>query len=336
MKPDEELPVSHFDRRTFLAGVGAAALPHWRFAPDPSPFQWSAIGKDAWVVQRGGSNTTVLREAGGAVVIDLKLGGVGYALEREIRARVGPIQAVIITHHHADHSEGLSAFQVDRSYIHRAAADRIRANLKATIAAAQSNPDRLVDQTFADLVRDFDYPRTAATEADIRRFVAWAAQAGPDARTPTDLLDDRSELRFGSTTLELIHHGPAHTDNDCFVFDRRRNLVIAGDLLFHRHHPFIDKDAGATTVGWQQAVDRILATATKRPTVVPGHGPVAGPEALVEQRSYFDLVRSMVAEQRQAGRTRKDITALPNTRFPGFAFADLWEANLGVLYDEAG
>lgn len=327
-------PSPRLDRRTFVAGLATLAWPRPRLAWDSTPFRWSSIGSDAWVVARGGGNTTVLREAGGAVLIDLKLGGVGYALEREVRARVGPIQAVIMTHHHADHSEGLTAFAVDRSYVHRAAADRIRADLAQTTASARANRDQLVDRTFEGLARDFDYPRSASTEPDIRRFVAWAAEAGADARTPTTLLADQTELRFGQTTLELVHPGPAHTDNDVFVVDRRRNLVIAGDLLFHRHHPFIDKDAGATTVGWQRAVDRILAAAPGRPTVVPGHGPVTGPPALTEQSRYFDTVRALVDLERRAGRNRQEIVAHPNDVFPGWAFADLWEANLGVLYDE--
>lgn len=303
---------------------------------DSSPLRWSAIGPDAWVVQRGGGNTTVLREPGGAVVVDLKLGGVGDVLARDIRARVGAIQAVIITHHHADHSEGLSGFDVERSYIHRAGPARIRADFARTTAAARANADGLVDRIFADLARDFEYPRTPATEADVRRFVTWASQAGPEAQAPTDLIGDTTTLRVGRTALEVVHVGPAHTDNDVYVVDRRRSLLITGDLVFHRHHPFIDVDAGATTVGWQRAVAQVAAAAPAGSTLVPGHGPVTDMAALTAQSRYFEAVRRLVAQDRRAGRTKKEITSRPNTLFPDWAFADLWESNLGILYDEGG
>ena len=338
------------DRRGFVAGLGALAWP-WAVRPAPaaasrrtvlgadarmaaSPFRWTELGPDAWMVERGGGNSTVLRERGGAVVIDLKLGGIGAALEREVRARVGPVQAVIITHHHADHSEGLPAFATDRSWAHRAAAARINADQARTTEAARANPARLVDRTYESLARDFDLARNEATEPDVRRFVEWAAAARPEARAPTILVDDRTEIEFGATRLELIHPGPAHTDNDLFVVDRRRGLVITGDLLFHRHHPFIDRDAGATTAGWQRALDQILAAAPERPKVVPGHGPVTTADALRAQRRYFDVVRELVERARAQGRTRQAITAIPASEFRGWGFGDLWSENLGVLYDE--
>lgn len=332
MRPS--LRTDHPDRRSVVAGLAAAALPRlWPRSKEPL-LKWSALGRNAWVVERGGGNATVLSAEGGAIVIDLKLGGVGYALERDVRARIGPVQAVIMSHHHADHTEGLSAFTVDRCYAHRAAAPRIARDMAQTSDAARANPTRLIDRTFADLARDFDYPRTTTSEADIRRFVSWAEGANGNARTPTGLLEGESTLRFGATELELVHAGPAHTDNDVFIVDRRRNLLITGDLLFHRHHPFIDKEAGATTTGWQRVIDRMVAAGPADATVVPGHGSVTGLAALREQSRYFEIVRGLVDRERRAGRTRKEIAAMPSTEFPGFGFADLWSQNLGVAFDE--
>jgi glyoxylase-like metal-dependent hydrolase (beta-lactamase superfamily II) len=326
------------DRRTLIAaGLGGLLIPRFRPARlAGSPFRWTQIGADAWVVERGGGNTTVLRERGGAVVIDVKFGGMGYALEREVRARVGPIQGIIVTHHHDDHSEGLAAFLPRRAHAYRAAVPRIRADTTRMTAAVRKDREGAVAAIFATLARDFEVRRTGATEPDVRRFVDWASHAEPDGRVPPDPLDAETNLTFGSTSLEVVHPGPAHTDNDIFVVDRRRNLLVAGDLLFHRHHPFVDRAAGATTEGWQRAIDRMTMDLPRTTIVVPGHGPVTRPEALAEQRRYFSVVRDLVVAERKAGRSREEILKLPNREFSRFGFVDLWKENLGVLFDELG
>jgi glyoxylase-like metal-dependent hydrolase (beta-lactamase superfamily II) len=308
-----------------LAGLGGFA---------DSPLEWHLIGEDAWMVQGGGGNTTVLVEAGGAVVVDLKLGGVGLALHRQIQERLSPVHSVIITHHHGDHAAGFHAFPSVPGYVQRAAAERIRLDTARLSSRAQERPEAVVDELFASLERDFRYRRSPETEPEVRAFVDWIASANPNAQVPTQSVGEKRVVRVGRSVLELTHPGPAHTDNDLFVFERRRNLLVTGDLLFHHHHPFVDVAAGATTAGWERALDLLLATARPDTIIVSGHGAATDRASLLEQKRYFQVARQLVRRERRAGRSREDIVALPNREFADYRFDDLWPENLGILYDE--
>ncbi|MEP6731802.1 MAG: MBL fold metallo-hydrolase [bacterium] len=305
--------------------------PHVRTA---SFFRWERVHDDAWVVFNGGGNVLVIADPSGAIVIDSKELGMGQSLHDEIVARHGRIAAVVITHHHEDHSGGYGAFTNVRGIAHGSALPRIRAKAARVIERARREPAQLADGILKSLNSDFDVPRTTESERVVSQEIASFAAAAPDGMVPAESLTDRSELRIGETVLELAHAGPAHTDNDIIVRDRRRNLLHAGDLLFHRMHPFIDVSAGGNTPGWQRALDDVGTKCDGNTTVIAGHGAIGRRAALDEQRDYFSRLRDTVERARREGRTREEILKLPNDAFPAYGFADGWSENLGVILDE--
>jgi cyclase len=303
-------------------------------AAAPSLFRWERIRRDAWVVFNGGGNVLVIGEREGAVVVDCKINGMGQLLRAEIEARVGPVAAIVITHHHGDHSGGYPAFPGTRGIAHAAALPRIRARATELAGVARQKPKELTDDLLGALARDFDVPRGAAAERAIAVDLERIAATDPGASIPGEHVVDRTEVRVGNTALELIHVGPAHTDNDLFVVDRKRGIVHTGDLLFRRYHPFIDVSAGGTIEGWLAALRIVRRACDDETVVVGGHGKTARRSALDEQATYFERLRERVARERTAGRSREEIVKLPNTRFPAYGFPTEWPANLGVAFDE--
>jgi glyoxylase-like metal-dependent hydrolase (beta-lactamase superfamily II) len=301
-----------------------------------SPFRWRELDARTWVVERGGGNTTVLLERGGAVVIDAKVGGVGNGLAREIAKRFGAVQAVIATHHHGDHAGGFGAFAGARLISHTKAAPRLQAMTPRMVGWAKTQRKAFVDSIFNSLAKDFDVQRTPEVEADVNAFLDALASDKPPRLVADELVNDGQELRFGETTLRVLHHGAAHTDNDIAIIDANRRLVVVGDLLFSKHHPFVDVQAGATTTGWQAFLDAIVRTAPRDARVIAGHGDDTDLAGLGAQGAYFDRVRTMARAARAEGRTREQFMTTPNRDFVGFGFADGWKENLGVLFDEVG
>ncbi len=87
---------------------------------------------------------------------------------------------------------------------------------------------------------------------------------------PNETFTDRQTLHIGGKTLELIHLGPGHTDGALVVIFNDENVIHMGDLVFNKHYPNIDLEAGGTVSGWPATLDNALALKFDR--VIPGHG----------------------------------------------------------------
>jgi glyoxylase-like metal-dependent hydrolase (beta-lactamase superfamily II) len=119
-----------------------------------------------------------------------------------------------------------------------------------------------------------------------------------------------------------------------FVRDRARGILHTGDLLFHQHHASIDNTAGGTINGWIAALRDVRQSCDADTAVIAGHGPTGTRAALDDQTAYFERLRDLVSRERASGRSREDISKLPNTLFPAYGFAGEWSANLGIAFDE--
>lgn len=62
--------------------------------------------------------------------------------------------------------------------------------------------------------------------------------------------------QVGKETIGLKYFGSAHTDGDAFVHFENANVVHAGDLIFNRRYPYIDKSAGANIKSWIDVLEQ--------------------------------------------------------------------------------
>lgn len=109
---------------------------------------------------------------------------------------------------------------------------------------------------------------------------------------PTEVFDSGTHtLDVGGRQVELFHYGPAHTLGDVVAWVPDVRVLFAGDLVFHKVCPLV---WDGTVTNWLRALDAMLAL--EPAVVVPGHGPVAGPEAIEALAGYFRLL----AEQGRA------------------------------------
>jgi hypothetical protein len=76
-----------------------------------------------------------------------------------------------------------------------------------------------------------------------------------------------------------------------------------------------------------------LARDGRTATVIPGHGAIAGPEAVVAQRAYFDRLYAAVSNAREAGRSRTEAVRLKPPGLPAER-AQLLATNVGLVFDE--
>jgi cyclase len=320
-------------RREFVAAaavvgvVGAAGFAGGSSAAhaDDTVFDWKTVAGPVRAGFGFGGNSTLIPGKEVAYLIDTKNSPFGTTLRRAATA-AGLKVVVINTHHHADHTGGNHAFTKDCTVLaHENCAPRIENNvnryisgIKEAVGAFQGKKGPEIEQAKADwhaLYKDV----TKLKSADFKPNETMGASRTID--TP------------GGAKLELRHFGPGHTDNDMIVFIPDHNVLVAGDLLFHKVHPYVDPDGGGTPSGWVESLKKAIAMCDSTTRVVPGHGVLCGVEGLKDQVNYFDKVRAAVEKAVKAGRSRKEVGEM-RLSFPGYANPDRAPMALLGVYDE--
>ena len=206
-----------------------------------------------------------------------------------------PVSALINTHSHGDHTHGNFMF-ADSAII---ASERCRREIIASGHAANA---------LFPMVDFGDCPVTP----------------------PTVTFEDRLAVYVDDLRIELIFVGPAHTTNDVVAWIPDRKLLFTGDIIFNGGTPFA---LGGSIAGWLQALMRIQELGAE--TIVPGHGPVCGPEAIGEVRAYLEFIRETAQRGFNAGTPPLELAqSLDLGRFESLHDKERLVPNLHRAYSE--
>jgi len=141
----------------------------------------------------------------------------------------------------------------------------------------------------------------------------------PAGGWPTEVFHySRKAMYLNGEAIEMLHQPAAHTDSDLFVFFRRSDVVMAGDVLDTRQFPVIDIERGGSIQGELAALNRLvdlavpstpIVTREAGTIVVPGHGRLCDQYDVVEYRDMVTIVRDRVRDLKKAGRSLADVKA---------------------------
>src|SRR6185436_13719213 len=99
---------------------------------------------------------------------------------------------------------------------------------------------------------------------------------------------------------------PAHTRADLVVYLPGEDILATGDLFFHTYYPFFDLSrAGVALPGIIDAIRR-LADMFPSAQIVPGHGPLATTDELLDYASYLEDLTRAVQQAIDAGQTEQE------------------------------
>jgi cyclase len=212
------------------------------------------------------NNTGFLASRQGVISID------ATSTERRTRAYLdaiaavtpAPIRTLVNTHHHGDHTYGNCLFS------------------GATIVAHE----RCRDEVLA-----FGIPGNTGIWTDVE----WGDLS---VAPPFLTYDTGVTLWSGDLRCDVRYVGtPAHTTNDSIIHIPERSVLFAGDLLFNGGTPFLLLGSIAGAIDVLENVVRPLGAAT----IVPGHGPVCGPEVIEDMLGYLRFVQDLARAAHAAG-----------------------------------
>jgi glyoxylase-like metal-dependent hydrolase (beta-lactamase superfamily II) len=142
--------------------------------------------------------------------------------------------------------------------------------------------------------------------------------ASPKAALPVVTVAEGLSLHINGEDIRAFHVPRAHTDGDLVVHFRKGDIVHMGDTFFNGMYPFIDSGSGGTSDGIVAAADRVLALATDKTRIIPGHGPLASKADLQAYRDMVATVTQRIRDLRKGGQSDAQIRAAkPSADFDG-------------------
>jgi len=285
-------PTHNIARRDFItlsgvAAIGVSLMPRSLFASAESPviairnaaatarITVTKLRGNISVLQGSGGNIAVLTGPDGKLLVDAGIPGTRPGIIDALDTLShDPIQHLINTHWHFDHTDG-------NEWLH---------SVGAEITAHENTYKHLAETT---RVEDWDFTFPPA----------------PAGALPTKLLTNDKELHLNGATLALKRYEPAHTDSDISVDFTDADILHCGDTLWNGHYPFIDYSTGGSIDGMIRAAEANLARATENTIVIPGHGPIGNKSRLIEFRDMLSIVRDKVAALKQQGRSQDEAVA---------------------------
>jgi glyoxylase-like metal-dependent hydrolase (beta-lactamase superfamily II) len=133
--------------------------------------------------------------------------------------------------------------------------------------------------------------------------------ASPERALPVITFTDAVTFHVNGENVHVFHVPPAHTDGDSVVHFQGADVLHAGDIFFNGTFPFIDTESGGSIEGMIDAQERILALCGDDTVIIPGHGPIAGPEDLRNARQMLMTVRERVRSAIASGKTLEELLA---------------------------
>jgi glyoxylase-like metal-dependent hydrolase (beta-lactamase superfamily II) len=210
-------------------------------------------------------NSYLVEAEAGVVLVDTNLLVSDIeALRARLSALGKPLLAILVTHPHPDHFNGVFGLVQDKEV-----------PVYATAGVAR------VIEEIADAKRQQWSP-------------VYGAQWPAKTYYPNSTLADGAQVRFGELSFTVRELGPAESHADCYFLltaDDGATVAFTGDLAFNGMHPYT---ADGHSARWLAALDVLAGELAGVGTLYPGHGDPAGAGVLAEQRRYLLCYRELI------------------------------------------
>lgn len=231
------------------------------------------VRDNIYMLQGSGGNIGVSVGNDGALIVDDQFAPLTEKIQNAIgELTPNPVEYVVNTHFHYDHSDGNENFGSAGATI--VAQDNARKRMETTQVISLSgrvqepySPEGLPAVTFYDFMR----------------------------------------LYYNDGTIDLVNTGDGHTDGDVQVFFRESNVIHTGDMFVRYGLPFIDQPNGGSTDGMIDALWNIAGMIDEDTIIIPGHGQLATRQDLLDYRDMLVTIRGRLQTAISNGRSADDV-----------------------------
>ncbi len=288
-------------RRSFLivsagaigAGALGARLAGQTPAPAPPPAQtpiftpvFTPVRRNVAIFTGRGGTIGYLVNSGGVLVIDSMYPDSAKAFLDGLAEQTGkrPVDVLINTHHHADHTGGNPVFKpVAKTIVAQANVPGLQKIANDQAPASQQAEQAYADQTF----------------------------------------DEVWNKAIGDEVVHATKFTPAHTGGDSVIHFENANIVHVGDLVWGALQCYVDRTpGGASATNWITVTEQIAEKYPADATYIWGHSaaklPLTGTKAdVLKMRDYLTALVEYVHTSIKAGKPRDQIIASKDV-LPGF------------------
>ncbi len=227
------------------------------------------------MLQGAGGNVGISAGKDGVLIIDDEF----EPLINKIKAAIaiiqpGPIQFVLNTHWHGDHTGGNNAL-----------------GNESVIIAHKNVRTRLAEDQFMTFLNK------TVPASDVN---AW----------PVITFEDSIAIYFNDEEIQIWHKPSGHTDGDSIIYFTKSNVLHTGDLFFNGMFPFIDLSSGGSVDGYIKNVYHLLATINSDTIIIPGHGPLGTYNDLRTFKDMLEETSQYVRTALKKGLSVEDIQSI--------------------------
>ncbi|MBS2967873.1 MBL fold metallo-hydrolase [Metabacillus sp. KIGAM252] len=242
-----------------------------------------------------------------------------------------PVKYAVNSHYHGDHTNGNQLFKdcviistpKTKEKIAEAFAEQSLSERKtALINFLQKAEERIAgtenDQLRRSLEINLSDKRRQEEAMDLLEEIL-----------PTLLMENKLVLECSKRSVELHHFGCGHTCSDLIMYVPKEKVLFAGDLVLVDNHAWMGHGRPEE---WLTILDRLAPFEID--AVIPGHGPVGGPEHIGKMKSYLKDMLSFVCAHKQKGLTAEEILLKPiPLKHAILNSAHMYERNVRFLSD---
>lgn len=224
-------------------------------------FEIEKINNQFYMLVGGGGNVGVFISDQNVVLIDNKYEIIEDVLMTSLQKKITdkPIEYIINTHFHHDHSDGNRAF----------------GKKGIPIIAHQNAKKRMME----------DAELYGGIYSAIKNFV----QPKYDKSSlPVFTYESKMTISQGNEEIELYNFGNAHTDGNSVVVFNNNNIIHTGDAFVRYGYPYVDLNNGGSIKGLIDLLGALELLCDANTIIMPGHGSLSKKEDVVNLKNTLN------------------------------------------------